>query len=82
MRPNNQVRPNKRKVHVAMQVLLEMEIFVDYADYLADHAGTMKKANDVLRHKVQTFAALNHDIGVSQLTVKKDGKGFDVEPLP
>ncbi len=78
MRPNNQTKPKpfKRNIHVAMMVLVEMEIPMEAAP------DNTARANAILKHKMQTFAATNHDVAVSWLTPKGNGAGYDIDPLP
>lgn len=69
-------KPFKRKVHVAMMVLVEMEVSLDAAD------DNTARANAILRHKMQTFAATNPDIAVSKMVRREKGDGYDLDPLP
>lgn len=66
-------KPHKRKIYVAMQLLVEMEVH---------GAETQEQAEGILRHKMQTFAALNQDLAVSKMNPKGFGLGYDLEPLP
>jgi hypothetical protein len=69
-------KPFKRNIHVAMMVLVEMEIPMEPAD------DNTARAEAILRHKMQTFAATNHDVAVSKMTRRKTDGGYDLEALP
>jgi len=69
-------KPFKRKIHTAMMVLVEMEISLDASE------DCTARAQAILRHKMQTFAATNHDIAVSKMTKRPQDGGYDLEPLP
>lgn len=70
---NQNTKPAKRRVYAAMQVLVEMEVRTD---------ATQAEIDALLRHKMQTFAALNGDIAVSQMKPKGAGQGYELESLP
>jgi hypothetical protein len=59
-----------------MMVLVEMEIPMEASP------DNTERANAILRHKVQTFAALNQDVAVSQMHSRQSDGGFDLDPLP
>ena len=69
-------KPFKRKIHTAMMVLVEMEIPMDAAP------DNTERAQAILRHKMQTFAATNHDVAVSKMVRREGDNGYDLEPLP
>lgn len=56
--------------YAAMTVLVEMEI----------RADSQEHAQAILKHKMQTFAATNNDVAVTEMVAKQ--VGFDLKPLP
>lgn len=65
-------KTSKPVYYTAMTILVEMEV----------RADSQEQADSILRHKMQTFAALNNDLAIQTMEPKPYGRGYDLKPLP
>jgi len=65
-------KTSKPVYYTAMTILVEMEV----------PANSQKEADSILRHKMQTFAATNHDLAVQTMEPNPSGRGYDLKALP
>lgn len=72
MSPTIMSKNQKPVYYAAMTILVEMEV----------RADSQEHAQGILKHKMQTFAATNNDVAVSEMTPRPAGHGFDLKPLP